>query len=118
MNSLISLSPKELELMLILWQAAEPLARSDILERAEAAKYTWKPNSVHILLNSLLEKQAVRVAGYYLHTRKLGRTFEAAITREEYAMAQVRLAVNQGESVCGQRLPWMDEVVAALPAEK
>jgi len=93
-----TLSKKEKELMDIFWNADAPLARAEILERAEEQKCSWKPNSVHILVNSLLDKKAVRVAGFYLNSRKLGRTFEPAITREEYAIMQVELAADQARA--------------------
>ncbi len=106
-----TLSKKEKELMDIFWDSDEPLARSEILERAEKRKCSWKPNSVHILLNSLLDKKAVQVAGFYLNSRKLGRTFEAAISREDYALMQVELAADQAkaEGVTGS-----GKLVAAL----
>lgn len=93
-----TLSKKEKELMDIFWNADAPLARAEILERAEEQKCSWKPNSVHILLNSLLDKKAVQVAGFYLNSRKLGRTFEAAISREDYAVMQVELAADQARA--------------------
>lgn len=96
-----TMSKKELELMEIFWKAEEPLARAEILERAEEAHCTWKPTSIHILLNSLLNKGAVRVTGFYLNSRKLGRTFEAAITRRGYAVMQVSLALHGAEDLAG-----------------
>lgn len=111
MGSRFTLSKKEKELMDIFWSADEPLARSEILERAEEKKCSWKPNSVHILLNSLLDKKAIQVAGFYLNSRKLGRTFEAAITREEYAVMQVELAATQAKA---EGVTASDRMMAAL----
>lgn len=93
-----TLSKKEKELMDIFWAAEAPLSRSEILTRAELAECSWKPNSVHILVNSLLDKKAVKVAGVYLSSRKLGRTFEPDITREEYAVMQVKLAMQKARA--------------------
>lgn len=93
-----TLSKKEKELMDIFWESGVPLARAEILEHAEQRKCSWKPNSVHILVNSLLDKNAVKVAGLYLNSRKLGRTFEPAITREEYALMQIRIAADQAKT--------------------
>ncbi len=90
-------SKKEAELMAIFWDADAPLSRAEILERAENRSCSWKPNSIHILLNALLSKKAVRVAGYYLSSRKLGRTFEPAITRQDYALMQVLHASRKAE---------------------
>lgn len=111
MGSRFTLSKKEKELMDIFWSADEPLARSEILERAEEKKCSWKPNSVHILLNSLLDKKAIQVAGFYLNSRKLGRTFEAAITREEYAVMQVELSATQAKA---EGVTASDRMMAAL----
>ncbi len=100
------LSHKETELMELLWNAGEPLGRSEILERAEQQKPSWKPNSIHILLNQLMGKNYVTVAGYYLNSRKLGRTFQPAITRQEYALIRLRhasmLAEQEGISLTKQ----------------
>ncbi len=96
-NRYYTLSRKERELMEIFWDAGSALSRAEILERAETKKCSWKPNSVHILLNSLLDKKAVQVSGYYLSSRKLGRTFEAAVTPQEYALMQVLHAARQAE---------------------
>ncbi len=98
---LFTFSKKEMELMRLFWEAGEPLARQDILERAEKSYCSWKPNSVHILLNSLMEKGAVRVAGFYLNCRKLGRTFEAAVSPEKYAKMQVRIALREAQGLTG-----------------
>lgn len=101
MLSDFTLSKKEKELMELFWDAGCPLARGEILERAAARTCTWKPNSVHILLNSLLDKGAVEVSGYYLNSRKLGRSFQAAVSREEYAVMQVHIAVETAKKETG-----------------
>lgn len=105
MKNGFTLSKKEKELMNLFWNADAPLSRAEILERAEQQKCSWKPNSVHILLNSLLDKKAVQVAGFYLNSRKLGRTFEAAISREDYAIMQVAIAADEAraEGVTGPK---------------
>lgn len=111
MEKRFTLSKKEKELMDLFWDADAPLSRAEILERAEQRKCSWKPNSIHILVNSLLSKKAVQVAGFYLSSRKLGRTFEPAITREQYAVMQVEMAAEQAKAE-GVNRP--DRLVAAL----
>lgn len=111
MRKSFTLSKKEKEMMDLFWDAEAPLSRLEILDQAEQRKCSWKPNSVHILLNSLLEKGAVEVAGMYLNSRKLGRTFKAAITREEYAVMQVELAAGRAKAE-GAASP--DKMMAAL----
>lgn len=111
MKNLFTLSKKEKELMQLFWEADAPLARSEILERAAQRQCTWKPNSVHILVNSLLDKKALQVAGFYLNSRKLGRTFEPAVTPEEYAMMQIEIAAVQAKAE-GFRKP--NKMIAAI----
>lgn len=76
------LTRSELEIMDVLWAAEAPLSRSDLLERS--AEKNWKDSSVHILLNGLLQKQAIREAGFVKRSKTYGRTFLPTMTREEY----------------------------------
>lgn len=98
MEKRFTMSKKEKELMEIFWDSDDALARSEILEWAERRQCSWKPNSIHILLNSLIKKGAVKVSGFYLSSRKLGRTFEAAVSREDYALMQIELAADQAKA--------------------
>ena len=78
----MELTKSEMEIMDVLWAAGKPLSRSDLLERSE--EKSWKDSSVHILLNGLLQKQAIREAGMVKRSKTYGRTFEPTLTREEY----------------------------------
>ena len=76
------LTKSEMEIMDVLWNSDAPLSRSDLLDRQE--EKSWKDSSVHIMLNSLLRKGAIREAGFVKRTKTFGRTFSPAMTREEY----------------------------------
>lgn len=76
------LTKSELEIMDVLWAAETPLSRADLLERS--SEKHWKDSSVHILLNGLLQKEAIREAGFVKRSKTYGRTFAPALTREEY----------------------------------
>lgn len=78
----MELTKSEMEIMDVLWEAGKPLSRSDLLAHSE--EKTWKDSSVHILLNGLLQKQAIREAGMVKRSKTYGRTFEPTLTREEY----------------------------------
>jgi len=78
----MELTKSEMEIMDVLWASDRPLSRSDLLERSE--EKTWKDSSVHILLNGLLQKKAIREAGVVKRSKTYGRTFEPTLTREEY----------------------------------
>lgn len=72
----------ELEIMDVLWESGIPMSRADLLERSE--EKTWKDSSVHILLNGLLQKGAIREAGLVKRSKTYGRLFVPTLTREEY----------------------------------
>lgn len=78
----MELTKSELEIMDVLWASPEPLSRADLLEHS--AEKTWKDSSVHILLNGLLQKGAIREAGFVKRSKTYGRTFAPTLTREEY----------------------------------
>jgi BlaI family penicillinase repressor len=79
------LTKSEREIMDVLWNAGEPLSRSDFLERSETKP--WKDSSVHILLNSLLRKGMIREAGLIKRSKTFGRTFLPTMSREAYYVA-------------------------------
>ena len=78
----MELTRSEMEIMDVLWDAGQPLSRADLLDRAE--EKTWKDSSVHILLNGLLAKEAIREAGLIKRSKTFGRIFAPTMTREEY----------------------------------
>ena len=78
----VELTKSELQIMDVLWQDGGALSRADFLERSEDK--SWKDSSVHILLNGLLNKNAIREAGFVRRSKTYGRTFLPTMTREEY----------------------------------
>ena len=78
----MELTRSEMEIMDVLWGATVPLSRSDLL--AQSQEKNWKDSSIHILLNGLLQKGAIREAGFVKRSKTYGRTFEPTLTREEY----------------------------------
>lgn len=83
----MELTKSEMEIMDVLWCDGGALSRSDFLERS--AQKSWKDSSVHILLNGLLKKGAIREAGFVRHNKTYGRTFLPTMTREEYFAATI-----------------------------
>ena len=78
----MELTRSEMEIMDVMWESDIPLSRADLLARSE--EKTWKDSSVHILLNGLLQKGAIREAGLVKRTKTYGRVFSPTMTREEY----------------------------------
>lgn len=78
----MELTKSEMEIMDVLWNEQVAMSRSDLLERN--TEKSWKDSSVHILLNGLLQKGAIREAGFVRRSKTYGRTFEPTMTREQY----------------------------------
>lgn len=78
---IMELTRSEMEIMDVLWEQDAPVSRSDLLGQRDKS---WKDSSVHILLNGLLQKGAIREAGFVRRSKTYGRTFEPTLTREEY----------------------------------
>lgn len=83
----MELTKSEMEIMDVLWEEQKPMSRSDLLSHSE--EKSWKDSSVHILLNGLLQKGAIREVGVVKRSKTYGRTFSPTLTREEYFAATI-----------------------------
>lgn len=91
-NNSFSLTKNEQEIMNLLWSQDKALSRSEIIELS--TERSWKKSSIHILLNSLLEKGAIKVEGFVKTGKNYGRTYSAAVTQEEYQIMQFKQGAN------------------------
>lgn len=82
--------------MSVLWAADRPLTRSEIIDLAPLK--TWKPSSIHILLNSMLEKKAIVVAGFAKAGKHYGRTYAPAYTEAQHAAMQIQTMESYQDS--------------------
>jgi len=109
-NVSFTLTKNEQEVMELMWTQDRALSRSEIIELS--TERSWKKSSVHILLNSMLNKGAIKVDGYVRTGKNYGRTYSAAVTREEYQVIQLK-----------HRMPFMTktpaitDIVSALITE-
>ncbi|MBR2420907.1 MAG: BlaI/MecI/CopY family transcriptional regulator [Oscillospiraceae bacterium] len=124
----MELTKSEMQIMDVLWESDIPLSRSDLLERSE--QKSWKDSSVHILLNGLLQKRAIREAGFVKRSKTYGRTFAPTLTREEYFATTifshtykpeiVRLfaALLKRDDISPDQLAQMEELLRQRSAKK
>lgn len=113
----MQLTRSEMEIMDVLWEDGGELSRADFLERSE--EKSWKDSSVHILLNGLLKKGAIKEAGMVKRSKTFGRTFLPTMTREEYFANTIFSHRHKPEMVgllkaLMQRPEMTDEVKAEL----
>lgn len=118
----MELTRSEMEIMDVFWGAAAPLSRADLLGCSEGK--SWKDSSVHILLNGLLQKGAIREAGFVKRSKTYGRTFVPTLTREEYfattifshrhkpQMVGLVEALLRREDITAQELEAIEKLVA------
>lgn len=91
----MELTKSELEIMDVFWNKKMPLSRSDLL--SDDGEKSWKDSSIHILLNGLLQKGAIREAGFVRCSKTYGRTFVPMLTREEYFASTIFTHRNKPE---------------------
>ncbi len=90
------LTKSENEIMELMWKEGHPLSRSEIIDLTP--ERSWKPSSIHILLNSLLEKNAIEVAGFVQTTKNYARTFSPCVSSDTYAVMQIRNSMTFSEN--------------------
>lgn len=78
----------EKQILEVLWDKGEALTSSEIVEVSDDR--TWKASSVHLLLNSLLNKGMVEVGGFKKTTKNYARAFQPVMSREDYSLMQLR----------------------------
>ncbi len=87
-KKLFILTKNEMEVMELLWSKGRALSRSEIIELS--TERSWKKSTIHILLNGLLEKGAIKVEGFARTGKNYGRTYSSAVTSEEYFLMQFK----------------------------
>ncbi|MDR2025716.1 MAG: BlaI/MecI/CopY family transcriptional regulator [Hungatella sp.] len=79
----MELTKNELEIMKVLWNTKRPLTGTEIVQLSPDTK-SWKDSSIHILINSLLKKKAIKEHGFVKIGKSYGRTFTPTESGEEY----------------------------------
>lgn len=86
------LTKSEEQIVELLWNSEEPLTSSEIIRNS--VDKTWKDSYVHLLINSLMEKGIIEVAGFKKATKNYARTFKPTISREEYLVLKLTRSKN------------------------
>lgn len=87
------LSPNEFKIMQLLWKEDRPLSRPEIIELIPDRD--WNPNSIHLILNNMIEKGVIQVEGMTRCGRGYGRTYAATVSNLEYAANLLRDATPE-----------------------
>lgn len=121
------LTKREIEIMDVLWCAGRPLSRGEILELS--VEKSWKPSTIHILLNSMLEKGVIKEAGYTKIGKTVGRLYAPTMTCEEYHISTLTStkskpkigsllsALMKNEPVSKDTLSELENIINEMKAE-
>ncbi len=83
----ITLTKSEKEIMHLLWNSDRPLTATEIVNMTP--ERTWKKSYIHLLINSLIEKELIRSDSLVRTGRNFGRTFVATTSEEEFLIHQI-----------------------------
>lgn len=81
------LTKSEFAVMEVLWDEGEALTSAEIIQKSKERE--WKDSSIHLIINSLLRKKFVTVAGFKKTTKNYARTFVPVETREQFLVGQI-----------------------------
>lgn len=107
------LSANEFKIMQLFWQENRPLSRPEIIELTP--ERDWNPNSIHLILNNMIEKGVLGVEGITRCGRGYGRTYVATVTNLEYAVDDLKDAtpdLSPDERLLGLVRALLPEVTA------
>lgn len=93
-KKLASLSEKEKEIMLVLWQVNEPLTASSIAENGDALSI----NTVQALTRNLLKKNYIEVADIVFSGTVLSRRYRPLLSAEAYASENLEIIRNNSQN--------------------
>ena len=104
------LTKSELAVMEVLWDEGEALTSAEIIQKSKEKE--WKDSSVHLLINSLLKKKVVTVAGFKKTTKNYARTFKPTMTKEKYFVRKVmgNTPVEEKKKIYMQLLKEVNEI--------
>lgn len=114
------LTKSELEILETMWEYGKPITATNITKTA--INKTWKSSSIHILINSLLDKKLIEVAGFEKTTKNYARKFQPVLPRNEFMLQEMLFNFNNSAEVLFDALIKMsskeDLILAKAKIEK
>ena len=88
----------------------EALTASEIIKASGDKE--WKNSSIHLMVNALLEKGFLEVAGFKKTTKNYARTFKPTMTKEKYFVRKVmgNTPVEEKKKIYMQLLKEVNEI--------
>ncbi|MCD8338332.1 MAG: BlaI/MecI/CopY family transcriptional regulator [Lachnospiraceae bacterium] len=79
----------------LLWNTDRPLTATEIVNLTP--ERTWKKSYIHLLINSLIDKNLIKSETLVRTGRNFGRAFVAVDTREQFEIRQITSGRNFSE---------------------
>ena len=109
-NRRYDLTPREEELMDMMWKAARPMSRAEL--RDMPVERSWKDNYLPVMLQALEKRGLIQVAGFVREGKNYARRFVPTWTKAEL------LSKSAMEHLGKKQLPQMLEAMAgSLPLD-
>lgn len=107
-NRQYDLTPREEELMDMMWDAGRPLSRAEL--RTMPVERTWKDNYLPVMLQGLEKRGLIEVAGFVREGKTYARQFVPTWSKAEL------FAKSAAEHLEKSQLPQMLEAMAETSA--
>ena len=83
------LTNSEREILETMWEYGESITATKV-----STSKTWKTSSVHLLINSLLNKDYIEVVGFEKTTKNYARKFQPVLPKTEFILTEILDAFN------------------------
>ena len=83
--------------MEVLWEEKRPLLSSEIVSLCKDKR--WKDGSIHILINSMLDKGVISIDGFQKTGKHYSRTFKPILTKGEFVVNSLTKDVRLSDSM-------------------
>lgn len=105
---MIKLTNSEKEVLDTLWKEGEPLTATEIVKKC--TEKNWKPSYIHLMVNSLLKKEMIKVAEFKQTTKNYARAYVPTMTEEEWCATQLMDSMKKPEDILGVVKEMLDNI--------
>ena len=105
---MIKLTNSEKEVLDTLWKEGEPLTATEIVQKC--TEKNWKPSYIHIMVNSLLKKEMIKVAEFKQTTKNYARAYVPTMPEEEWCANQLMDSMKKPEDILGVVKELLDNI--------
>ena len=105
---MIKLPNSEKEVLDTLWKEGEPLTATEIVQKC--TEKNWKPSYIHIMVNSLLKKEMIKVAEFKQTTKNYARAYVPTMPEEEWCANQLMDSMKKPEDILGVVKEMLDDI--------